>query len=61
MAKERSKIVFFKRKQQHKTRSYPIKQDGDSYKDPLQHLDPNNEELYPKTLEMVDYLNHIHY
>lgn len=49
--------MFFKRKQQHRTQLYPKKQGGDSHKDPLQHSVSGDEELYPKTLKMVNYLN----
>lgn len=50
-------MFFKKERQQHKTQLYPKKQGRNSHKDPLQHLDPSDVELYPKTLEMVDYLN----
>lgn len=50
-------MLFKRKRQQHKTQLYPKKQDRNSHKDPLQHLDPSDEELYPHTLEMVDYLN----
>lgn len=50
--------MFFKRERhQPKKQLYLKKQGRNSHKAPFQHLDPNNEELYPKTLEMVDYLN----
>lgn len=50
-------MLFKRKRHQHKTQLYPKKQGRNSHKDPLQHLDPSDEELYPKTLEMVDYLN----
>lgn len=50
-------MLFKRKRQQHKTQLYPKKQGRNSHKDPLQHLDPSDEELYPHTLEMVDYLN----
>lgn len=33
------------------------KQGGNSHKDPLQHFNSDNEDRYPKTLRMVEYLN----
>lgn len=50
-------MLFKRKRQQHKTQLYPKKQGRNSHKDPLQHLDSSDEELYPHTLEMVDYLN----
>ena len=50
-------MLFKRERHQHKTQLYPKKQGRNSHKDPLQHLDPSDEELYPKTLKMVDYLN----
>lgn len=50
-------MLFKRKRKQHKTQLYPKKQGKNSHKAPLQPLAPNNEELYPKTLEMVDYLN----
>lgn len=50
-------MIFKRKKQQHKTQLYPQKQGGNSHKDPLQHSVPTDEELYPKTLRTVDYLN----
>ena len=44
-------MLFKRERHQHKT------QGRNSHKDPLQHLDPSDEELYPKTLKMVNYLN----
>lgn len=49
--------MFFKKKKQHKTQLYPKEQGGNSHKAPLQHSVPTDKELYPKTLEMVNYLN----
>lgn len=50
--------MFFKRERhQPKTQLYPKKQGGNNHKDPLQHSVPTDEELYPKTLRTVDYLN----
>lgn len=50
-------MFFKKERQQHKTQLYPKKQGKNNHKDPLHHLDPNVDELYPHTLKMVDYLN----
>lgn len=50
-------MLFKRKRQQHKTQLYPKKQGRNSHKDSLQHLDPSDEELYPHTLEMIDYLN----
>lgn len=50
-------MLFKREKHQHKTQLYPKKQGRNNHKDPLQHLDPSDEELYSHTLKMVDYLN----
>ena len=50
-------MLFKRKRHQHKTQLYPKKQGRNSHKDPLQHLNLSDEELYPHTLEMVDYLN----
>lgn len=50
-------MLFKRKRHQHKTQLYPKKQGRNSHKAPLQHLNPSDEELYPKTLAMVDYLN----
>ena len=50
--------MIFKRKNNNIKHSFILKkQGGNSHKDPLQHSVPSDEELYPHTLEMVDYLN----